>query len=369
MSKLGFLGQFLSKNKGSLTGSAVSEGAAFAAGVAIGPTLRPAVQAIENDAWSTFPNRPLSSETVARAMHRGLIDDKGLLPVPPPSGHGKIKRFPVSKLNGVDESKSTGVDEDRLKVELGIVGLPMGPIEAAHAYFRGDIELDDFELAIAEGNTRNEWGEPILAYARQIPTAIEYLDNALRGYTTLEEAIKGAAKHGMSAADATLIYQNQGRPMTVHQITMAKARGAKFNPEPGEIKDPYMASIVEGSLKPAYYEFQESLKYSYPGFFQTLQALNKKWIDPQTATNWLLYQGYEPGAVDTIVTNVHKSLGGGTNSWVSRAQGYLFTSIHKGYADTDAGNMYARDGMTLIGIDATAQEQILALFRFETSGK
>lgn len=434
-------------------GSTVSETAAFAAGAAIGPTLRPGLQALQNATWEKYPDvppdayalaagvaqgqvdpeqarkwaaqngigakpfaalvnianagpgageafrlwrrhlidddgfatalkrlsieprwiaallktkfDPLDPADLARAIHKSLIPDPGLLAVPQPTEAGKVPAYPVYPIDALAEAEAAGLDRDHLGALVGLQGNPMGAHEAAQATFRGVIDRADYDRAIAEGNTRNEWGEAIMEQSRQIPTARDFIENALRGYSTLEEAIAGAALHGMSAEDATVIYQNAGRPMNIHQITMALARGARFNPEPGEITDPYMASIVEGSLKPGYYELENALRYNYPAFFQTLNALTRGWIDAATAKQWLLYQAYEPGAVDAIVDNI--TVGGKPkpSTWLTRAQGYLFTAIHKQYEPTSGYVDRAKSAMAKLGIAAADQEQILELYRVE----
>jgi hypothetical protein len=200
--------------------------------------------------------RLLDVADLARAIHRGLIPDPGLLQGELPAGEGNVPAYPVYPINALDEAQGHGYSRNDLGVLVGLQGNPMGAHEAANAVFRGILTPDDYLRAIAEGNTRNEWAHAIYEQSRQIPTARDFIENALRGYRTLDEAIAGAAKHGMTAEDATMIYQNAGRPMNIRQITQALARGASFNPEPGEITDPYMASIVEGRLKPGYYELE-----------------------------------------------------------------------------------------------------------------
>jgi hypothetical protein len=50
----------------------------------------------------------------------------------------------------------------------------------------------------------------------------------------------------MSPEDALVIYQNQGRPMNIRQITQALSRGGEFHPEPGEMTDPYRVDRGRG---------------------------------------------------------------------------------------------------------------------------
>jgi hypothetical protein len=95
-----------------------------------------------------------------------------------------------------------------------------------------------------------------------------------------------------------VIYQNQGRPMNIHAIQQALARGAKFNPEPGEITDPFDAAIVEGNLKPAYYELAKSLRFTLPSVF-TMRALAESgvWSEAKTAER-LKWAGWLPADAD-----------------------------------------------------------------------
>jgi SOS response regulatory protein OraA/RecX len=240
---------------------------------------------------------------LARAIHRGLVPDPGLLQGHLPSGVGNVPAYPVYKIDALEEALADGYDHDRLGVQVGLQGLPMGPHEAAQGVFRKILTHDDFLRAIAEGNTRNEWADAILAQTRQIPTARDFVENALRGYRSLPVALEGAALHGMSEEHATMIYQNQGRPMAVRMITQALARGGDFKPEPGEIKDPYDASIVEGNLKPAYYDLAKAMRYSYsvPFWWRTLVSSGA--IQAAEAEQLLLNLGNPPDLAHRITVH------------------------------------------------------------------
>lgn len=58
---------------GKFLGNTVGEAAAFAAGVAIGPVLEPLLQALRNETWSLYPDRPLDAEAVAELVAQGLL--------------------------------------------------------------------------------------------------------------------------------------------------------------------------------------------------------------------------------------------------------------------------------------------------------
>lgn len=236
----------------------------------------------------------LDPADLARGIHRGLVPDPGLLEGELPTGEGNVPAYPTYDVDALKEALAAGYDREHLGVLVGLQGNPMGTHEAAQALFRGVLTRDDYLRAVAEGNTRNEWADAILAQSRQIPTARDFIENALRGYTTLDAAIAGAARHGMSAEDATLIYQNQGRPMNIHQITTGLARGGKFQPEPGELTDPYMASIVEGSVKPAYYDLALANRYTLPGAFALRALMQSGDLTEAEGRTLLLETGWEP---------------------------------------------------------------------------
>ena len=58
---------------GSFIGSTLGEAAAFAGGIAVGPVLKPLVQALENESWSLYPDAPLQAVLMAQAVLEGKI--------------------------------------------------------------------------------------------------------------------------------------------------------------------------------------------------------------------------------------------------------------------------------------------------------
>jgi len=307
----------------------------------------------------------LSPGELAAAIHRGLVPDPGLLKGEQPTGPFNIEAYPVYDIPTLEEAAGSGYDRNRLGVLVGLQGLPMGTHEAAQAYFRGIITHGDYVRAFNESNSRNEWAEAVLGYARQIPTARDFLENALRGYSTLAEAVAGAALHGMSPEHATLIYQNQGRPMAVRQITQALARGAKFNPEPGEIKDPYLASIVEGSLKPAYYEFAQALKYTAPSVFAIRQLAQSGTWDEAKTRERLLWLGWVPEDAAEVAKAWTTSGGTATDPHIAKAQSQLWTATHNSYLNREASTTVAATKLGQAGVAASAIQTVLGIWDHE----
>lgn len=303
---------------------------------------------------------------IAAAIHRGLIPDPGLLKGEQPSGPRNVEQYPVYEIDALKEAAAIGFDRDHLGVAVGLQGLPMGVIEAAHAYYRGILEKGDYIAAFNESNNRNEWAEAVLAYAAQIPTARDFIENALRGYRTLDEAFAGAALHGMSPEHARLIFQNSGRPLNLHQITQALAWGAKYDPQPGDDPDPYMNAVLIGAVTPAYYGMQDALKYTLPSalYFRTLQQNGV--LSESEAAMWYRRLGWPPELADQVA----KAYAATTtetkeNPYIGKADTHLWNEIHKAYVKVGLSEAQIAAPLTHLVADADARAAILADWNME----
>src|SRR5262249_50958552 len=124
----------------------------------------------------------LSPGELAAAIHRGIVPDPGLLIGEQPQPPFNVEAYPVYPIDSLKEAEGSGYDRDRLGVLVGLQGLPMGTHEAAQAFFRGIITHGDYIRAFNESNSRNEWAGAVLDQTRQIPTARDFMENALRGH-------------------------------------------------------------------------------------------------------------------------------------------------------------------------------------------
>lgn len=307
----------------------------------------------------------LSPGELAAAVHRGLVPDPGILLGEQPQPPFNVEAYPVQPIDAISEAEGSGFDEERLRVLVGLQGLPMGVIEAAQAYFRGVITHGDYIRAFNESNNRNEWAEAVLEYARQIPTARDFMENALRGHHDFEWAAQQAARHGMSREDAFLIYQNQGRPLNLHQITQALAWGAKYNPGRGDNPDPWMQSVLLGAVRPEYYEMQDSLKYNLPSafYFRALQEQNV--LGETDAAMWYKRLGWPPELADLVAKAYAKTGTATADPHVAKAQVQLWTTTHASYKAFEISGTTANQALAKAGVDATAIPTVLDIWDTE----
>jgi hypothetical protein len=304
----------------------------------------------------------LSPEALAVMIQRSVVPNPGILPNQPPTDNSDVPPMPVVDLDVFAEAAAHGVDEDRLKAMARIIGLPASPDLAARMHFRGIINEDAFNQAIKEGNTRGEWAPFLLQGFREIPTAEQFVEAHLRGWITRSAMYAGTARHGMSEPDTDLEFQIHRRPLTPHQIKQALARGASFNPEAGEITNPYSASVHQANLGPEWYEMAEALAGSYPSVFVTNRLVTGGTITPAEGSDWLA----RSGLADRVVTALHDSWTGGTgvkaDPHVTKAQNHLWTTAQTSYiaGETDAAAVTA--ALPHAGVDAATIPDVLAIW-------
>lgn len=246
----------------------------------------------------------LPPAVLALAVVRGLVPSEGTLLVDPPSEAGKVKAYPVQPIPTLAEAAGAGYDAERFKVLVGINGRPMSLHEAASAYFRGIITLADYHRAVSEGDIRNEWRDAILDQAREIPSTTNFVEGFVRNWISRDQMLAGAARHGMSEADAQLLFLTHGRPLTHSQVFIGLLRGGIYDGPTTEIPAPFLKSLQESDMRPEWYHLTWAARYHFPPFFQTVNLLNKGLIDAATATHWLTVQGYDPEAIATVIGNL-----------------------------------------------------------------
>lgn len=242
----------------------------------------------------------LSPQQVALGIVRGLIADPGLMPVDLDTSGGKVPAYQVAALAALTEAADGGIDEERLRVMVGSIGLPMSTQQAASAFFRGIIAQGDFNRSILEGDVRPEWAPFILEQARQILSVDQWVELNLRGYATKAEMYAGVGLHGMSQADADNLFDVKGRPLAVHQITTGLARGGTYNGTTDAIPDEYLAAIKESNIRPEYYNLAYANRYTLPSAFVLKSLATSGDLTQAQSENLLLEIGWPPDLAASV---------------------------------------------------------------------
>jgi hypothetical protein len=244
---------------------------------------------------------------IATAIVRGILPSPSWVPVPPPTGTTNVKRFPVVELNPVTLAGKLGFDEDMLQLMVGRAGLSMAPVMAAQARFRGILAGDDYRLAIAEGDLRSEWAQAVLDVSRQILTAGEYAELQLRGYYNRATRLEHTRKHGMTDADSDLLYDVQGRGLSLHQAFVGVRRGGTLNGSADAIPEWALYQLQRGNLRPEVYNIAYAGRETLPSAFVVRALLRDGAISEKEGETLFLHMGWPAGLAS--LTAAHYSAG------------------------------------------------------------
>lgn len=318
-------------------------------------------------ALKALKTRLVDLPTLANGIQRGLIEAPFPLPYDPRPSGGTITPFPTVDIDAATTAAGLGYTPEDLQLEVGLAGNPPGPEGLYRAQFRGAINEADVLQGLVEGRARAEWAKAFEADARQIATVHDGVENAIRGYSTLEDAIAQGARHGMTPEDVTLIYQNAGRPLTPHQIAQALARGAKFNPEPGELRDPFEASAHESNVKPSYQELYIALRYNYPPLFQLNNLVKAGAVPPDTAKDWATKQGLAPEVVDAMHAFWLTTAPSGSATTGPAAKHYTYSQIHAAWSHSVFTDAQAISELEAIGYPAARANTLLTTWKAQST--
>lgn len=307
----------------------------------------------------------LDPAVIATAIQRGIMSDPFNLPDSGPLPAGNVPPFPTSPLDPLLEAQAAGINEDRLFVERAIVGLPLALVEAAQATFRGIITEDDFQRAVREGNTRNEWGPAALEVSREILTAHDYAELQLRGYLTRDERLALTAQHGMTDANSDLLYDVLGRAPAIHQILIGLRRGGTYQGPTDGIPPEYLSALERGNIRPEYYNLAYAGRESFPSYFVIRPLVQSGAITEERATELFMGMGWPEDVAKLAPQAFTSTSTSTTTTHVTKAETQLWTALHKSYIAQRTGDTQARTTLTEIGVPAASQDQVLKLWGAE----
>jgi hypothetical protein len=326
---------------------------------------RHAIEDRWTDAIEALKTELLGPADLARAIHRGLIPDPGLLQGELPRGVGNVPAYPVYDVDALAEAAGSGFDRDRLGVLVGLQGNPMGAHEAAQAEFRGVLTHDDYLRAIAEGNTRNEWAEAIREQSRSIPSAANYVAAFIRGWRTKAQAYAGAARHGMTKDDVDLLALIAGRPVTTRQAFLGFIRGGRVDGESWNERETFRRAVIQSNIRPEWEPILWAQRYSYPSAFVLRAMVQSGDITQAEGEEVLLFQGWEPTFAKKVAAAW--ASGGATkaDSHIGKAQTQLWTTTHRSYLAGEITKTVARNALGQAGVAAASVATVLGTWDAE----
>ena len=305
---------------------------------------------------------------LATAVHRGIMDDSGLLVTPVPTGSGSIPRIPVSSLDTLAEFAAQGIDPERARVLVADTGLPLSLGEMLQLYNRGEVTATDVKVSIAESNVRNEYMDVALNLARRLLTPHEHAEAELRGVETRAEASAGANMSGLNDADYATLFEILGRPLNIHEVTTGIARGGSYGGDYTAVPDGvYRDAIRRSAIRPEYADLAYHNRFVYPSAFVLRSLAQSGDLGGQPAVQQVLEEiGWKPSFAQQVSTAWTTGAGGSSaDPHVSKAQTQVWTATHKAYVDSLVSDQTATTALGVAGVAAAAIPTVLAAWQAE----
>jgi hypothetical protein len=312
----------------------------------------------------TLKDERLSPAEIAVMVQRGVIPDPGYLPVGPPTRVGKVPPMPVEQINATTEAEAAGIDESRIKALTRIIGLPASPDLAARMTFRGIIDSIDFDRAISEGNTRNEWAPFLFEGFRDIPTSHDYIEAELRGWIDTKERHLGTQRHGMKDVDSDLLFKVTGRPLSFHQVFIGERRGGTYNGSTAPIDPHFLKSLQESNIRPEWYDLAWAQRETFPSAFVLRALLQGGVLTADEGYDIFLKIGWPPDLARKVAD--HYGSGTGTvavDPLVKSAHTRALTLLRNAYVARRVDDVFATDRLNALAVAPTVQGPLLDAWR------
>lgn len=307
----------------------------------------------------------LTPQVLALGIVRSVVKDPGLLAVTLDTSDSNVAQYPVYPGDALEEAAAAGISRDQLRVMVGEVGLPMAAIGAAQAFFKGILTRGAYYQAILEGDTRPEWADTILDNARQLPTAHDFVEKRLRGWTDDAGMYAGTARHGMSEPDTDTLFLISGRPISAHQIFIGILRGGVYDGPTDHIDPHWLKGAQESNIRPEWYNILWAGRYSFPPLFQLNNLVKAGAVPPDTAAQWATWEGQAPEVVTVLtaywqsVFPTGKAAAAKPDPAISAARAAAVTAIRKAYVGGGISALTAAQDLADLGVSEAAQAKVI----------
>ena len=317
------------------------------------------------DGLTSLQHDRLDLGAIATAVHRGIMDDAGLLVTTVPTGPQNIPRVKVSTLDTLAEFKAQGIDPERARVLVADTGLPLSLGEMLQLYNRGEVTATDVKMSVAESNVRNEYMDAALKLARRLLTPHEYAEAELRGVLTPGEAQAGANLSGLNDADYATLFAILGRPLNVHEITTGIARGGDYGGDYTDVPaGVYRDAIRRSAIRPEYADIAYHNRYTYPSAFVLRSLASAGDLGNTAAVQQTLEEiGWKPSFASQVATAWTSGASG--DSHVGKAQTQLWGTTHKSYVGREVSDATATTALEAAGVAAASVPAVLQLWQAE----
>jgi len=184
-------------------GRTVSEGAAFALGVATAPVLAPAVRELQNE---------------ANALHAVVPPDVGVLAAGVAQGQ-------VDEAQARDWAKQRGYGDPQFDALVAIADNGPGLPQLFEAWRRDLIGDDEFTLGLKRLSIEDQWVPALHALKGRLLSLSELANARQQGFVDETQQKSESDLQGLDAGRAEILFQLSGLPLGVETMQQALNRG------------------------------------------------------------------------------------------------------------------------------------------------
>ncbi len=261
-----------------LLGLSISEGVAFALGIAMGPALEPLTREITNKSWSTVISE--SNGSVSHPLDPAALAD--------------IVAESVEALGwGRDEASKTGISQDDFDALFHATQDAPGFGTLLELLRRNLIQTDDFVHGLRKAKFEGRWDSALEALEEVLLSPADLAMMRQQGFVSVDRQHSESSLQGVNAERADLLYEVSGLPPGVETALEMLRRSIINAAEFGQI-------VREGHTKTKYTDELLALRNRVVGATVYAELYLKNWITKQERDAGGLLTGYDGEAMDLL---------------------------------------------------------------------
>lgn len=295
-------------------GSAVSASVGFATGAAASEAIRPAVQPLANEIWSSNPTMPTPMDVAAQVAIKnpGMDDDMR------------------------KEARKQGFGDAAFNASKDAADSPPAVGELLELYRRGDIDHDRLIHGLRGALLESSWLDILPALAKVLLTPSDLAMARQQGFIDVGEQHAGSARQGVDSKDADLLFEMSGLPPGIAEGLELLRRG--------EITEEHFAQIVrEGHTKTKYVEDLLKLKTQPLSASVAAEALIRQRVPKEKAVRIAEQNGYKPEDFLLWSDMLGRPIAIGESLTLARRGEFTFEQFRDAVARSDVRTEFADD--------------------------
>ena len=231
----------------------------YGVGFALASSLiQPFTQAVNNQLWSTFPDRPLSPADAATAVVRNItFGDSGGVTIPAWAEQAAAQ---------------SGIDAQTFETMVGITGMPPDATSMFEMFRRGIIDEARLTEGLHQSDLRDSWIPQMLKMQYTPPTWLDMVRAAIQAQLPYAEANDLALKLGLEPPDwiannpawVTITIDISARPPGPVEMAHAANRGLTTWTGTGPESLSFQQAIAESDVKTKYTPLLQKLAQYFP---------------------------------------------------------------------------------------------------------